>query len=122
LKLQRSRHLSARDDGLATVFTCLAVAGLVTVTVAALWVVGAVRATQKAGTAADLGALAGAAMVLQGADAACARAAQVIAANGAAMSRCEVIGFDVRVQVAVAVALGPVSGQAAGRARAGPDR
>ncbi len=110
------------DRGVATVFVCLSVAALLVLTVIGLRLGGAVLAAQRAGTAADLGALAGAARVLDGAEPACARAAQVVAANGATMTGCEVLGLDLRVQTGVAVSLGPIGGQASGRARAGPDR
>ena len=110
------------DRGVATVVVCLAVAALLVVTALALRLGGAMIAAQRAGTAADLGALAGAAVVLQGSAAACARAGQVVAANHAVLAGCEVLGFDVRIQTAVEVELGPISGRATGRARAGPGR
>jgi len=111
------------DRGVATVVTCLAVAALLVITALALRMGGATIAAQRAGAAADLGALAGAAVVLQGSAAACARAGRVVAANHAALVGCEVLGFDVRVHTAVDVAVGPIgSGRATGRARAGPDR
>jgi len=110
------------DRGVATVVVCLCVAALLVVTVLGLRLGGAVLAAQRAGTAADLGALAGAARVLDGAGSACARAAQVVAANGARMTGCEVVGLDLRVQTGVTVRLGPLDGQASGRSRAGPDR
>ena len=101
------------DRGVATVVTCLAVAALLVITALALRMGGATIAAQRAG----------AAVVLQGSAAACARAGRVVAANHAALVGCEVLGFDVRVQTAVDVALGPIgSGRATGRARAGPDR
>ena len=112
---------SGSDRGVATVFVCLSVAALLVVTVISLRLGGAVLAAQRAGAAADLGALAGAARVLDGAESACARAAQVVTANGATMTGCEVVGLDLRVQTGVAVSLGPIGGHASGRARAGPE-
>jgi len=117
---QRSR--GDPDAGVATVLACVCVAILLVVTVAVVQVAGAVVAARRASAAADLGALAGAAVVLQGNEVACARAARVIAANRAIMSGCEVLGFDVRVQVQVTVRIGPLDAVAHGRARAGPDR
>ena len=110
------------DAGVATVLACVCVTLLLIVTVAVVQVAGAVVAARRAAAAADLGALAGAAVILQGADEACARAARIIAANRAVMSGCEVLGLDVRVRVTVTVRLGPLDAAAAGRARAGPDR
>jgi len=115
----RTAHVhQERDDGTATVFTALAVGLLILVTGIGIRLGGAVLARQQAEIAADLGALAGAARVLQGAGAACARAGQVVSANRATMTSCAAAGFDLLVQVEVPV---PQSGRsAASRARAGP--
>ncbi len=77
-------------------------------------------ARHRAEAAADLGALAGAAVVLQGAQHACDRAAAITRANGAGVSSCVIEGADLLLTVEVAVHLGPLVAAAAGRARAGP--
>nr|WP_166458311.1 Rv3654c family TadE-like protein [Verrucosispora sioxanthis] len=66
--------------------------------------VGAARvARQQALVAADLGALAGAARVLQDAPVACARAAELVAANAARLVWCRIDGLDVLVTTEVMV-------------------
>jgi len=107
-----------RDDGTATVFTALAVGLLLLVTGIGIRLGGAVLARQQAEIAADLGALAGAARMLQGPGAACVRAGQVVSANRATMTSCVAAGFDLLVQVQVPVPAW--GGSAASRARAGP--
>ncbi len=105
------------DDGVATVFACLAVGLLMVVTAVGIRLGGSMLARQQAETAADLGALAGAAAILQGADAACGKAGEVVAANHGSVRSCTAAGFDVLVQVEVPAAWG---GRASARARAGP--
>lgn len=103
-------------------FLATAVTGLAT----------AVLARHRAQAAADLGALAGADVLLAraggdvllaraGGAAACTRAAQVARANGAGLRGCLVRGLDVLVATSVRPA-GPVGrlGSARARARAGP--
>lgn len=85
-----------------------------------LQVAGAVIARHRAESAADLAALAGAASVLSGRQAACDRAGSIAAANGGALDGCELVGLDLRVTVRIEVTLGPISGTTVGRARAGP--
>lgn len=116
----RKRGRFRNDDGVATVFACICVLALLAVTVIVLHLGAAVLARYRAENAADLGALAGAAVVLRGEDAACRRAAGIVAANGAQMDTCRLDRLDVRVTVSVSVRVGPVSSQAVGRARAGP--
>jgi secretion/DNA translocation related TadE-like protein len=78
-------------------------------------------ARHRAQAAADLGALAGAVRAGEGPDAACARARQIIEANGASLVECQVDGLDVVVGVEVAPAgVGRAIGPARARARAGP--
>ena len=67
--------------------------------------------------AADLGALAGAALVLQGGPAACDRAADLVAADGGRLAGCRVDGLDLIVTAQVEVA---GLGTARASARAGP--
>jgi secretion/DNA translocation related TadE-like protein len=84
--------------------------------------VGAARVGRhEARTAADLGALAGASRAIEGSAAACARAAQLVAANGARMTACRVEGLEIIVAAEVLVT--PVPGltrHATAAARAGP--
>ncbi|GIJ26481.1 hypothetical protein Vqi01_16430 [Micromonospora qiuiae] len=86
--------------------------------------VGAARvARQQARIAADFGALAGAARALQDEAAACARTAEVVAANGARLVRCRLDGLDVLVTAQLIVE--PLPGLrrvATATSRAGPLR
>ncbi|MEV2236618.1 Rv3654c family TadE-like protein [Micromonospora sp. NPDC049891] len=86
--------------------------------------VGAARvARQQARVAADLGALAGAGRALQDEPVACARAAELVAANGARLVWCRLDGLDVLVTTEVIV--DPLPGMtrtAMATSRAGPLR
>jgi secretion/DNA translocation related TadE-like protein len=96
----------------------LLAAGLAGATVGAAHV-----ARHRAQAAADLGALAGAVHAIEGQPAACARAAEIVTANGARLTSCELAGLDLTVTVAVAPP--PVTGlgrPAVATARAGPVR
>lgn len=86
--------------------------------------VGAARvARHQARTAADFGALAGAARAPEGASAACDRAAVLVAANGGRLVDCTVDGFDVQVSAEVPVTALPAMHRVArATARAGPVR
>jgi len=109
------------DRGGATVLV-LAV-GLVTVLVAlgTAAVGAAIVARHRAQTAADLGALAGAVDAMDGVDEACARAAGIVAANGARLTACDLDGFDIVVAVeARPTGMAGVAGVAHASARAGP--
>lgn len=114
-------HQGRRDGGSATVWVLAA--GLVLV-LAGMGgaAVGAARVSRhQAQVAADFGALAGAMRAVEGAAAACARAADLVDANRARMASCHVNGLDVVVSVDVDVALLlHVSGTASATARAGP--
>jgi secretion/DNA translocation related TadE-like protein len=105
---------------MATVVACVCAMVLLVVTGAALQLGAALLARHRAETAADLGALAGAVLVLQGRQGACERAATVTAANGATMVSCALDGADLLATVTVSARLGPLSATATGRARAGP--
>ncbi|WP_448625657.1 Rv3654c family TadE-like protein [Geodermatophilus sp. URMC 64] len=117
--------MRARGDserGSATVWV-LALAGvLAAVGLAAVLVGAAVTARHRAGTAADLAALAAALVAAGGEPVACAAAARAAAANGAELTSCTVGGGAVvELTVAVPVRLGPLGQfRATGRARAGP--
>jgi secretion/DNA translocation related TadE-like protein len=84
--------------------------------------VGAARVGRhEARTAADLGALAGAARAIDGPSAACARAARLVAANDAVLTSCDVSGLEVVIYVEVVVTPLPgVTRRARAGARAGP--
>jgi len=109
------------DAGYATVVAAAAVGVLVLLLGLGLQVGAAVLARHRAETAADLAALAGAREAVRGADVACARAAEVAVGNGARLAGCSVEGWTVIVVTARSCGCMPsVSGDASGRARAGP--
>jgi secretion/DNA translocation related TadE-like protein len=108
------------DRGVATVLACFCVMALVAFAALAFRLGTAVVAREQAETAADLGALAGAAVVLNGPDSACRAAATVVGINGGAVSECTVDGADVLISVTVDAAFGPMTPHALARARAGP--
>lgn len=108
-----------RDRGSASVWV-LAIGLCVVLFAGALTTVGsAIVARQRAQIAADLGALAGAQQSARGTATACARAARLVSANGAALGGCLVDGLDVVVTAVVRVA---GLGWARAVARAGPIR
>ena len=84
--------------------------------------VGAARVGRHAArTAADLGALAGAAKAILGPEVACARAGRFVVANGGRMTSCTVEGLDVVVRAEVLVPAVPgLDARAVATARAGP--
>ena len=114
------RQNVSRDQGVATVYACLGIVVLFALTGLAVHLGAAAIARQRAETGADLSALAGAAKVLQGPDAACAAVEQVAVVNGVDVQSCTVTGTDVLVMVLAHAGAGPFSGSATGRARAGP--
>jgi secretion/DNA translocation related TadE-like protein len=78
-------------------------------------------ARHQARVAADLGALAGAMRAVEGQDVACARATQLVAANGGTPTSCHVEGLDLIIHVEVHVTPLPgLSRTAKAAARAGP--
>ncbi|MGA4686648.1 MULTISPECIES: Rv3654c family TadE-like protein [Micromonospora] len=111
------------DRGGATV--CLLAIGLVFVLVGVFGAaIGAARwARHQARNAADFGALAGAVQVLDGAELACARAADLVSANGGRMTGCRIDGLDLIVTAQVRVAPLPgLTRDATATSRAGPAR
>jgi secretion/DNA translocation related TadE-like protein len=97
------------------------IAALLSVTVGGVYVGSAVVARHRAQAAADLAALAAAAELTAGADAACARAASLVKAMGGHSADCTVTDLDVVVIVEVPVAFARWGGGAArAAARAGP--
>jgi anti-sigma B factor antagonist len=110
-----------RDRGSASLW--LAAVGLVLVAagVAGSAVGVATVAHHQARTAADLGALAGAARVVEGTDAACRSAAEIASANRARLVSCAVDGWEIVVTVEVAAhPLPALNRTASASARAGP--
>ncbi len=95
-------------------------ASMLAILLIGLQLAGAVIARHRAEAAADVAALAGAAQVLLDAGAACSRAGEIAAANGALLADCAIQEMDLTVTVAVPVSLGILGGTASGRARAGP--
>lgn len=109
------------DDGFASLVV-LALAGLVVLVAGVLIALGSVSVTRaRAASAADQGALAAAALALDGPAAACTSADRVVTAVGAVLVRCRVDGDVAEVEVSLrpAGALARL-GQARGLAWAGP--
>ena len=114
-----------RDAGSGTVLVVGVLAAILMTTAGAMQVVAAVVASHRAQSAADLGALAGAAVAAQGGSVAsvCAAVAGIVAANGAAVAACSVdAGSAVVLQVSVDPILHGLAGlgPASARSRAGP--
>lgn len=111
-----------RDRGSATVLVLALVLVSGFLATAATGLGAALLARHRAQAAADLGALAGADVLLgRTAGAACEMAARVVRANRAGLHGCQVRGLDIVVATSVRPA-GPVGrlGPARARARAGP--
>jgi secretion/DNA translocation related TadE-like protein len=120
-RLRRRLSGAGRDRGAASLL--LLAIGLVLVAAGmAGAAVGAARVGRhEARTAADLGALAGAVRVIEGAAVACARAAELVSANGARLTSCRTDGLDIVVEAEVTIT--PLPGlvrRAEAAARAGP--
>jgi secretion/DNA translocation related TadE-like protein len=109
------------DRGSATVLTAAAVGVLVLLLGLGLQLGAVTLARHRAETAADLAALAGAHEAVRGTDVACDRAGTIATGNGARWVDCRVDGWAVTVVAGVSCRCMPsVSGDATGRARAGP--
>ncbi|MEJ2866062.1 Rv3654c family TadE-like protein [Actinomycetospora flava] len=109
------------DAGSATVLAAAAVGVLIALLGLGLQIGAATLARHRAESAADLAALAGAREAVRGADVACARSTEVAERNGARLVDCAVEGWSVTVITATSCRCLPsVSGEATGRARAGP--
>ena len=89
------------EAGSATVLVLALTAVVMCVAGAAVAVGQLAIARQRAGTAADLAVLAGAAETLWGPEGACARAADVAGADGARLEDCRLQGLDLVVRVSV---------------------
>ena len=110
-----------RDRGSMTIWAA-AVVALVSLSAGVALAYGsAVVGRHRAGTAADLSALAAAVRVVEGEAAACRTAAAVAARNGGVLRGCRVAGADVEVAVARPVRLAGLGVRTVVvRARAGP--
>jgi secretion/DNA translocation related TadE-like protein len=114
---------TSRDRGSGTVWVLAAGLVLLLAGLAGAAVGAAHVARHRAQTAADLAALAGAAHAIEGSDPACARAAEIAAANGARVATCHLDGLDLTVTVEVSPpAVVGVGRPATATARAGPVR
>ncbi|MGY4100356.1 Rv3654c family TadE-like protein [Nocardia sp. R16R-3T] len=110
-----------RDEGIATVFACLALAALIGATLLIAQVGVVVVARHRAQAAADLAALAAAGELTRGADVGCAQAEEIARRMGLRIQRCEVVHWDATVTVEGNVPMG-LLGKRTVRAvaRAGP--
>lgn len=113
------RHPGERGAVAVLVLALAGVLALLGATGSALAAVAVAR--QRAATVADLAALAVAQRALDGPAVACARAAQLAAADGARLLRCTLTG-DVAAVVVQVTPPGPIGrvGSATARAQAGP--
>ncbi|WP_371852051.1 Rv3654c family TadE-like protein [Nocardia salmonicida] len=111
----------AGDAGGATVFVCVALAGLICLTLSVGQVGGVVVARHRAQGAADLGALAAAGVLAEGAESGCGEAGEIARRMRVRVRRCVVAQWDVVVEVEANVSAG-VFGMRTVRAsaRAGP--
>jgi secretion/DNA translocation related TadE-like protein len=98
------------------------IASVLILTIFGLLLASAVLASHRARAAADLAALAGAAVLMQGGTepAACGSAARVAALNRGRLEQCLASGTEVRLSVDVLAGMKGV-GVASARSRAGPD-
>ncbi|MFI6167612.1 Rv3654c family TadE-like protein [Nocardia sp. NPDC051052] len=87
------------DGGAATVFSCLALAGLIAATLMVGQVGVVVVTRHRAQAAADLAALAAAGALAEGGDAGCAEAGVIARRMGVRMEGCEVVEWDATVIV-----------------------
>ncbi|WP_280397451.1 Rv3654c family TadE-like protein [Nocardia carnea] len=109
------------DRGSATVTACFAVAALIALTVLVTHIGGVVVARHRAQAAADLSALAAAAGLRDGAEVGCAAAESLGRRMRAAITRCQVAGWDVLIEVEEKVPVGPFGARRIRAiARAGP--
>jgi secretion/DNA translocation related TadE-like protein len=110
-----------RDRGAASILVVAMGLVFVAAGVAGAAVGSARVARHEARTAADLGALAGAAKVIEGDMAACAAAARYVTANAARLTSCRLQGWEIVIQVEVtATPLPNLTRQVRAAARAGP--
>ncbi|MGW0328806.1 Rv3654c family TadE-like protein [Nocardia sp. NPDC003183] len=119
-KDRRSSWFTA-DGGGATAFVCVALAGLICLTLLVGQVGVAVVARHRAQGAADLGALAAAGLLAESAETACGEAGEIARRMGVRVRRCSVAQWDVVVDVEVNVSAGVFGMRTVqASARAGP--
>ncbi|MFI1914555.1 Rv3654c family TadE-like protein [Nocardia sp. NPDC020380] len=117
----RSEKAHCGDEGAVTVTACLALVSVLAITVLAAQVGVAVAARHRVQAAADLAALAAAGDLDSGIAAACAQAAEIGRRMGARLMTCVPDGWDVTVELAGRVELGPMGvREVCASARAGP--
>ncbi|GEM35467.1 hypothetical protein NN3_64740 [Nocardia neocaledoniensis NBRC 108232] len=108
-------------EGGATAFACVALAGLIVLTVVIAQVGAAVVARHRAQAAADLGSLAAASLLTEGPEAGCAEAGTLARRMGVSVRRCVVEQWDVVVAVEAEVSFGVFGARTvSATARAGP--
>ena len=112
------------EDGGATVLAAAAVGAVVLLLTAAVVVVSVVHDVHRARAAADLAALAAAGPLVASGAASCPEGGSVARANGATLSRCEVlsdgsVAAGVTVPLRVSAGWAGLPGHAGARARAG---
>jgi len=111
----------SRDRGAGSVFVLAVGLALVAGGVAGAAVGAARVGRHEARTAADLGALAGAMRAIEGPEPACARANELVSANGGRMVSCRLEGLEMVVEVVTqATPLPGMTVYAGAAARAGP--
>ncbi|WP_328604982.1 flp pilus-assembly TadE/G-like family protein [Amycolatopsis sp. NBC_00345] len=108
------------DEGVATVWTAIAVAALVWLGAAACWLGAAVAARHRVEAVADLGALAAAAHAADGPAKACDRAREVADHQGAEVTDCHWDKRDALVEVRATRTPVPGLPPPTAHARAGP--
>jgi secretion/DNA translocation related TadE-like protein len=114
-------NLVGGERGSASLLAVAMMAVLLTITIGGVYVGSAVIARHRAQAAADLAAVAAAAHLADGADAACMQASTVAKAMRARITQCAVDKLDVVVTMDINVALGRLGvGPARATARAGP--
>ncbi|MFE7744030.1 Rv3654c family TadE-like protein [Nocardia sp. NPDC057455] len=99
-------HRASGEDGLATVFTCLALVALIGLTLLIAQVGIVVVARHRAQAAADMAALAAAGALVEGVEAGCAEAHEVARRMGARIRLCEAAEWDATVAVERNVPIG----------------
>jgi secretion/DNA translocation related TadE-like protein len=110
-----------RDRGAASIFVLALGLVLVAAGLAGAAIGAARVGRHQARTAADLGALAGAARAVEGPASACRRAGHLASANQARMTTCHLDGMEIVIEVQVTVTPLPgLTRYASAAARAGP--
>ena len=117
----RARLLRRSETGTATVAACLALAGLLVLTVLVVHIGAVIVARHRAQAAADLTALAAAGDLRYGTEDACAVAHRLAQDAGVQIGKCAVDGWDVLIATEVRIPIGPFGMRSVGAlARAGP--